>query len=258
MRSLPFFSIVTALFNGRSTVVDCVQCLERQEYNDYEHLILDGLSTDGGLQLVEQRAKKAASKIRITSEPDRGIYDALNKGTVSASGDYVGILHADDLFFDNATLSRVAEVIRNESPDIVFGNLVYVDLKDTNKIRRRWHAGQYSKKAFRFGWMPPHPTVFVRSEYLRSVGPYRTDLRISGDYELLIRAMYLRDPKVAYIDQDLVRMRVGGVSNASISNRLQANREDRLAWSLNGLKPPHLLRLTKPLRKIGQFLPFWA
>jgi glycosyltransferase involved in cell wall biosynthesis len=251
----PFFSIVTALYNRVSTIGDCLQCLATQTFVDFEHLVIDGLSTDGSVERVRQEPNK---RIRLISERDQGIYDALNKGTLAATGGYLGILHADDLFFDEYTLSKIADVALKESPDIIFGNLVYIDHTDTHRILRRWRAGEYSKRAFRVGWMPPHPTVFFRLEYLREVGPYRTDLKISGDYALLIKAMYLREPKVSYIDQDLVRMRVGGVSNASISNRLRANREDRLAWSLNGQTPPPLLRLTKPLRKIGQFLPFWV
>jgi glycosyltransferase involved in cell wall biosynthesis len=251
----PLLSTITAVYNRKDTVEDCIRSVLNQTFTDFEHIIIDGGSSDGSWDIIKATQHR---QLIANTERDQGIYDALNKGTARATGDYLGVLHADDLFFDKHTLAKFAEVAKRDSPDIIFGNLVYVDYRDTNKVSRRWKAGHYRKRAFRFGWMPPHPTVFFRSEYLRSVGPYRTDLRISGDYELLIRAMYLRDPKVAYIDQDLVRMRVGGVSNASISNRLQANREDRLAWSLNGLKPPHLLRLTKPLRKIGQFLPFWA
>jgi glycosyltransferase involved in cell wall biosynthesis len=251
----PLFSIVTALYNRKSTILDCLRCLNAQMFRDFEHLVVDGGSTDGCLELVRQESNE---NTRLTSEPDKGIYDALNKGTAAATGNYLGILHADDLFFDEGTLTKVASIAQNDSPDIIFGNLVYVDHFNAYKIRRRWRTGPYSRKSFRFGWMPPHPAVFFRLDYLRAVGPYRTDLKISGDYELLIRAMYLKTPRIAYIDEDLVRMRVGGISNSSISNRLQANREDRLAWSLNGLTPPPLLRLTKPLRKIGQFFPFWA
>jgi glycosyltransferase involved in cell wall biosynthesis len=249
----PYFSIITAVFNAEKTIGGCLDSVATQSFRDYEHIIVDGRSTDGTLSLIEKFNQK---RLKILSEPDSGIYDAINKGIKLASGQYIGLLHSDDIFYGQETLSRVAKHLISTNPDVIYGNLLYVDSLDTERIRRRWKSGRYTKAAFRSGWMPPHPAVFFKKEFLDEIGQYRTDLRISGDYELLLRAMYLHSPSTVYLDEDLVRMRVGGVSNSTLKGRLTANQEDLKAWKVNGLSPPFLLRFTKPLRKINQFFTY--
>lgn len=233
------------------TVKDTLTSIQRQNYQSFEHLIIDGLSKDNTISVV----KAFNPSLRVLSEPDNGIYDAMNKGIQLASGSIIGILNSDDFYADTTVLSRVALCFEQEHCDMVYGDLKYVNDRNTHKVVRRWKAGPWNKASFRHGWMPPHPTLFVRKEVYQEYGMFNTDLRFSADYEFMIRTMYCStDLKIAYIPNYLVHMRVGGASNASLKNRLLANKEDRSAWRLNGINPPFYTTLLKPLRKMHQFL----
>jgi glycosyltransferase len=191
---------------------------------------------------------------RILSEKDNGIYDAMNKGIGLATGDVIGILNSDDMYTDGEVLQKVAEAFADPKVMTVYADLQYVDQDNPEKVIRTWKTGQFRKKSFYYGWMPPHPTFFVRREVYDQVGLFNTSLRSAADYELMLRILLKYGMSVVYIPHVIVRMRAGGMSNASLRNRLRANKEDRMAWKLNGLQPYFFTLYMKPLRKIPQYI----
>ncbi len=243
-------SIITAVYNRASTIASAIESVLNQQDVQIEYIIVDGNSTDGTGDVV-LRYKNHISK--YVCESDSGIYDALNKGIQLATGDIVGFLHADDLLASPKVISQIAAAFADPNIDAAYGDLTYVSAERTDHIVRYWKSGAFRLKRFRWGWMPPHPTVYLRRQKYIELGGYRDDFQISADYELLVRMMFKHRLTTAYIDDVLVKMRLGGKSNASMSNRLLANREDRLAWTVNGLKPPFGLQLFKPLRKLRQY-----
>ena len=245
-------SIITAVYNAASTVASTIESVIGQTYPNIEYIVVDGMSTDGTDKICNRYSDRIHLMIR---EKDHGIYDALNKGLSSATGDVIGLLHADDFFASSKVVERIASEFQGDSEiDGVYGDLMYVDARDVEKRLRLWKSTEYRKSRFRWGWMSAHPTVYFRRECYDRFGYFRTDFRLAADYELMLRMMMIHDATMKYIPETLVKMRSGGKSNQSIRNRLLANREDRMAWLVNGLRPPFGLRLTKPLRKLPQYL----
>jgi glycosyltransferase involved in cell wall biosynthesis len=243
-------SIITATYNSSATVRDTLHCIASQTHSDIEHIIIDAVSKDNTLQIVKEFPHVA----KTISEKDKGLYDAMNKGVLLATGEVIGILNSDDFYTSDTVLAKVAEAFADPSVDAVYGDLQYVKQDDVSKVTRTWKSGHYKKKKFHYGWMPPHPTFFVRSNLYKKAGLFNTTLRSAADYELMLRMMVKYNANVRYIPEVLVKMRDGGVSNATLKNRLHANREDREAWKLNGLKPYFFTRWLKPLRKVFQFI----
>lgn len=240
-------SIITATYNSSHLVSSCLLSVSSQTINA-EHIIIDGASTDNTLEIV--RSFSHISK--IISEPDNGIYDAMNKGLATATGEVIGILNSDDYYADIHALERVAKVFSDPSVDTCYGDLQYI-APDSGKVVRHWRAGQCSDRSFYWGWMPPHPTFFVRRSIYERFGLFNLSLGSAADYELMLRFLVKHRVTTAYIPHVQVKMRTGGASNASLKNRLKANRMDRKAWEVNGLKPYPWTVMAKPLRKIGQF-----
>ncbi|GAA5511091.1 glycosyltransferase family 2 protein [Novipirellula caenicola] len=243
-------SVITAVYNRAATLGDAIDSVLAQQNVELEYIVVDGNSTDATPEIVQRYGERITRSIR---EPDAGIYDALNKGIVAATGDVIGFLHADDWLADAQTLRRVAEALSEDSVDGVYGDLVYVDGVDPSLQRRYWRAGAYDVNRFRRGWMPPHPTVYLRRRCYEQFGNFDLNIKTAADYELLVRMMVKHKIRMQYIPEVMVKMRVGGASNASLKNRLAANRDDQRAWAMNGLTPPWGLRLTKPLSKLPQF-----
>ena len=243
-------SIITAVLNGAATLEDCLSSVRQQTHVDREHIIIDGGSTDRTLEIIKRNGDDI---VRWVSEPDEGIYDAMNKGIALASGDVVGILNADDFYADAHVLSKVAAVFDDVSIDSCYGDLEYVDPMDTHRVIRHWHAGQYNKHCFYWGWMPPHPTFFARRRIYEEQGPFNPSLGSAADYELMLRFLLKQMIRTFYIPAVLIKMRIGGKSNASLRNRIRANLMDRQAWRINGLTPYPWTLYCKPLRKIGQY-----
>ena len=242
-------SVVTAVYNRVKTVGAAISSVAAQQVA-CEHVVVDGMSDDGSDQVINDTVQSGANVIR---EPDSGIYDALNKGIAASTGEVVGFLHADDLFADDQVTKRIQEKFQSGDYDAVYGDLTYVDFDNPDKIIRYWRSGDYRRKRFWYGWMPPHPTVYVRRDIYERFGNYRTDLGSAADYECIIRLMVRNEIRVGYVPHIAVKMRVGGESNVSVKNRLSANSTDRAAWVENGLKPPLGLRFSKPLSKLPQF-----
>lgn len=243
-------SIITVVYNSVDTISASIQSVLDQDYNDIEYIVIDGQSTDGTVDVIRQYSKDIDV---FVSEKDNGLYDALNKGIALASGEIVGILHADDLFGSNQVISEVVATYRQKNVDCVYGDLVYVDRVHTDTVIRTWKSGMYEPESFLKGWMPPHPTFFVKRECFQQNGLYDTDFTNSADYELMLRYLYKNKLEAAYIDKTLVRMRVGGLSSGSLKSRLRANKEDMLAWKKNNLQPKPYTHVMKPLRKLRQF-----
>ena len=223
----------------------------QQRDSEIEFIIVDGNSSDGTEKVIERYQKHISHYIR---EKDDGIYDALNKGIRTATGDAIGFIHADDYLASEFTIKRVCNSLADEKIDGVYGDLIYVDNHDTRKVKRYWKAGKYDRARFNYGWMPPHPTVYLRRSCYNNHGHFNLEMKTAADYELLVRMMVKHKIRMKYIPEVMVKMRSGGASNSSIRNRLEANRDDKLAWTMNGLSCPRGLRLLKPLRKLGQFL----
>ncbi|QCR22157.1 glycosyltransferase family 2 protein [Pontibacter sp. SGAir0037] len=244
-------SIITVVFNASKTIADTIQSVLEQTYCNIEYIVVDGLSTDGTIDVVRSFGDAVSV---FVSEKDNGLYDAINKGIGLATGDVIGLLHADDILDNPGTIGLIVETLNQYGADSAYGDLLYVKQDNTSKVFRNWKAGSFTKRSFLYGWMPPHPTFYVRKTCLEKYGFYNTHFKTAADYELMLRLLYKYQVSTVYIPETLVRMRVGGKSNASISNRLKANQEDYLAWQVNNLKPFFLTRYLKPLRKIFQFI----
>jgi glycosyltransferase involved in cell wall biosynthesis len=244
-------SIITATLNSASTIRDCINSIIAQSVEP-EHIIVDGGSNDATLELVTRHAKAT----KVISGPDNGIYDAMNKGISVANGDVIGILNSDDLYANNKVLSKVARVFNTEKIESCYGDLVYVDPMDTKRITRYWKSGIFNQRSFYWGWMPPHPTYFVRRCVYEKFGGFNLGLGSAADYELMLRFCVKKKITTQYIPEVLVKMRLGGVSNISLRNRIKANRMDRKAWRINGLKPFPWTCYLKPLRKLRQYYYF--
>lgn len=241
-------SIITASFNAGDTIADCLKSVASQ--TACQHLIIDGASTDGTLAFLESYS---GHPITWRSAPDRGVYDAMNQGIAMATGEIIGILNADDCYATDDVLATVAAAFAIPGVDACYGDLCYVDAERLAKITRYWRAGSFSPRAFYWGWMPPHPTFFVRRQVYERHGGFNLALSSAADYELMLRFLIRHQVKVVYIPKILVHMRQGGISNRSLANRLRANRNDRRAWAVNGLTPLPWTFLAKPLRKVGQW-----
>jgi glycosyltransferase len=244
-------SIITATYNSSATVRDTLSCIASQQYANIEHIIVDGLSKDNTLTIVKEFPHVA----KVISEKDKGIYDAMNKGVQLATGDIIGILNSDDFYTEPAVLSKVAKAFEDPAVEAVYGDLQYVNPTNVQLVTRTWRSGRFQKRSLYFGWMPPHPTFFVRRHIYEKCGNFNTTLRSAADYELMLRVLLKYGAGVHYIPEVLVKMRAGGMSNASLKNRLRANKEDVMAWKLNDLKPYFFTTWLKPIRKILQFNP---
>jgi glycosyltransferase involved in cell wall biosynthesis len=243
-------SLITATYNSSKTIRDTLDSVGKQDYLDIEHIIVDGRSTDETLSIINQYAYVS----KILSEKDHGIYDAMNKGIALATGEIIGIINSDDFYTNSRIISTVMKEFEDPAVDAVYGDLQYVHSSDPNKIIRTWHSGPFAKNKFYYGWMPPHPTLFVRKKIYEQFGTFNIRLKTSADYEFMLRILFRHEHKVNYIPQVLVKMRTGGASNATLKHRVKANKEDREAWRLNNIKPYFFTIPLKPLRKIFQYL----
>lgn len=244
-------TIVTVSFNNRETLEKTISSVYSQNFENLEYIVVDGKSTDGTKALLRQHDDKITEWI---SEPDEGMYDAMNKGIEMASGDVIGFLHADDFYTGPNVITNIVEVMKRERTDACYADLHYVDSKHTGKVVRRWNSGEYEDGAFLNGWMPPHPTFFVKRKIYDTFGGFKTNLGTAADYELMLRFLHKHKISVSYLPETIVKMRTGGNSNSSFRNRLLANRYDRKAWAMNGLSPRFYTLYLKPLRKLGQFV----
>jgi glycosyltransferase involved in cell wall biosynthesis len=243
-------SIITATFNSQAYLEQTIMSVLEQTYKDIEYIIVDGGSTDNTPDIIN---KYRSSISHFVSEKDEGIYHALNKGIALASGDVIGFLHSDDFYIHSNVIEHVAQAFKTKDTDGVYGNLYFVDQNDPERITRKWRSGDYSPNAFMYGWMPPHPTLFLKKEVYKKHGTFNLDFKTSADYELMLRFIHKNQVSLYYLDEFIIKMRVGGQSTASVNNRVKANLEDRKAWEVNAIKPKFFTLWLKPIRKIKQF-----
>lgn len=244
-------SVITATRNCARTLPDCLASVSGQSYRDVEHLVIDGASRDGTLEILEANREQLAVSL---SEPDRGIYDALNKGLARSTGDVIGFLHADDVFGGRDALARLAQAFEDPSVSAVYGDLQYVRKADMTKVVRHWRPGDFSARKLGWGWMPPHPTLYVRRGWYECVGGFDTDYRIAADYLSILKLFSQPGFKAAYLPHVLVKMRLGGESNRSLRNIVRKSREDYRALRETRLGGIGALAW-KNLSKMTQFLP---
>lgn len=245
----PRVSIITVSYNAASTIEDTIKSVLQQDYPNIEYIIVDGASGDQTMEIVQSFRKKIAS---VISEPDKGIYDGMNKGIDLATGEIVGILNSDDFYASKSVISKIVNTFKPDT-QAVYADLDYVDPVNTDKIVRRWKSGIYEQGAFKKGWMPPHPTFFVRRSIYQKYGKFSMELKSAADYEFMLRTIHKHQIAIEYLPETIIKMRTGGASNASFKNRIKANREDKKAWEMNGLKPGSLTFLRKPLSKVKQY-----
>lgn len=244
-------SVITVVKNGAATIRDCIESVRNQDH-PVEHVFVDGASRDGTPDIIREHA---AEDSRIVSEPDDGIYDAMNKGISLTTGDVVGMLNADDFYAHNKVISTVADAFRDRAVDACYGDLIYVDPQRTDSVIRYWKSCSATDRLLYCGWMPPHPTLFVRRNIYQEFGGFRTDLGSAADYELTLRFFLKYRIRAVYIPQLLVTMRSGGASNATLSNRLMVNLWVYRAWRINGLKPK---LWTIPARLLSKFIQYYS
>ncbi|SFS01653.1 glycosyltransferase family 2 protein [Yoonia litorea] len=244
-------SVITAVLNGEATLPEMLDSLAVQTHTDIEHIVQDGASQDGTIAVVKQ---KCVFQTRIASAPDSGIYQAINRGIQRATGDVVGLLHSDDVLADRDVLSEVATALADSDYDGIYGDIEYVSRSDPSRVIRRWRAGVYNTLALRRGWMPPHPTLYLRREVFERAGLYDTSYRISGDYDAVLRFLTSGQLRLAYLPRVMVRMKMGGVSNRSLGHMLRKSREDYRAIKRHRVGGIGTL-VAKNVSKIGQFRP---
>ena len=243
-------SVVTAVFNRAETVGESIESVQSQSYSNLEHVIQDGGSTDGTIDIIQQRSR---SGTLFLSERDGGIYDAINRGIKRATGDVIGLMHSDDIFAHARVLESVANALAGSAVDGVYGDLQYVAADDPKRVIRYWRSGWYDSSLLHRGWMPPHPTLYLRREVFDRFGLYDTSFQISADYDAMLRYLVKGQIKLAYIPEVLVKMRVGGESNRSLGRILTKSREDLRALRNNGVGGLGTLA-AKNISKISQFL----
>lgn len=244
-------SVVTVCLNSVHTIADTLESVRTQRHPDVEHIIVDGASTDGTLDVIRNARPPVA---RVISEPDRGLYDAMNKGIRLATGDYLGFLNSDDMYADSSVLSRIAAALGEGAPDAVHGDLLYVSANDPARVIRYWKSKPYRRGLFEAGWHPAHPTLFVRTNLLRELGGFDTQFRYHADFDLMVRLFVERGISSVYIPEVLVRMRVGGQSNRSVGNIVRGNRESYRIARRAGVAASPIWLLRKLAYRLPQFL----
>jgi glycosyltransferase len=243
-------SVITISYNSAHTIAETIQSVLRQDYEEVEYIIIDGQSTDNTDKIIKSYCNRISKYLR---EKDSGIYDAMNKGIQHATGDIIGFLNSDDLYARDNILSKVIQIFKENNIDSCYGDLVYVDVKNKNKVIRYWKSSCFKRRKFHFGWMPPHPTFFVKKKIYHKYGLFNTDFNIASDYELMLRFLFKNGISTHYIPDVLVKMRIGGVSNKNLKNLIRKTTQDYMAWKLNNLKGAALAIPLKNLRKIPQF-----
>jgi glycosyltransferase len=248
-------SIITVTLNSEKYLSDCIRSVSGQNYKNIEHIIVDGKSTDGTLDIILENTDHISYWI---SETDRGMYDAINKGLRLATGDIVGILNSDDIFASADSIRSIVDCFENSTTDAVYGNLVYVEPENTQKITRYWKGTPYKRSRFRYGWMPAHPTFYIRRNLIEKYGLYESHYYTAADYEFMARYLFHYRVSAQYVDTMLVKMRTGGISNGNLKSRLRANRRDYLAMKKNKIPFSFLVSIMKPLIKLPQFNSAYA
>lgn len=242
-------SIITSCFNREKTIRDSIESVLAQDYPDIEYIVIDGASTDRSVNIINEYKNRLALFI---SEPDKGMYEGINKGVERATGDIIGLLHSDDILYAPDTISHLVKRFEETNADLVYGNGLFVDYTQMNKVIRRWISGPYSPNRVRWGWLPLHPTVYIRRNSFKALGYYDESYQIAADSDFLVRYLYRSQLEVSYLNEYIVRMRMGGAST-SFDKTIQKWKEDFRMYKDNGINPYISLPL-KILSKVPQFI----
>lgn len=243
-------SIITATYNSAETIADTLHSLNTQSYKNIEYIIVDGASNDNTLSVIQQRCSRVS---KVISEPDRGIYDALNKGILAATGDVVGFLHSDDLFAYSDAIKDIVSRLKNSNCDALYADLQYVSKANIDNVVRFWKSGEYKKSKLNNGWMPPHPTFYMKRNLYHRFGMFDLSFKIAADYDSLLRYLSTNNVTTTYLPKVVMKMRVGGASNRSLKNIIQKTKEDIRVLKNNNLFWPRAL-VIKNISKIPQFI----
>lgn len=244
-------SIITATYNSAAHVASCIESVNSQTYPYIEHIIVDGASKDNTVEIIKTIPNRI---VKIVSEQDKGIYDAMNKGVKMATGDIVGILNSDDLYTNNDVIETILNEFKNdETLDAIHTNLYYVNSEDTNKIVRHWITGDFTPNSFFRGWHPAHPTLFLRRNVYENFGLFDEQFKLAADFEFMLRIFEKYKIKSKYLPITSVKMRLGGATSKSLTNILKGNRECLKAFKKNGFKTPLLYPFFRILPKFKQF-----
>ncbi|MGN4013928.1 glycosyltransferase family 2 protein, partial [Bacteroides xylanisolvens] len=242
-------SIITSCYNRAATIRSAIESVLAQDYKDIEFIVVDGSSTDGSLDIIREYADRISI---IISEPDHGMYEAINKGIRVATGEIIGLLHSDDFFYDNGVIGRIVERMKRTHADFLYGDGLFVNPDDTNKVVRNWIGGGYRLWKVRHGWLPLHPTCYIRRDVMTRLGLYNESYKIAADSDLLVRYLLTGGLTVTYLNEYVVRMRMGGLSTDS-AKRKKMWEEDIRVYVSHGLWPT-LTKLEKMAWKVPQFV----
>lgn len=246
-------SIVTATFNSAATIADTLNSVLNQDYKDIEHIIVDGGSTDRTLEIVKSKAQVYGDRLKFISEKDRGIYDAMNKGISMASGDVVGILNSDDYYTSSDVLSTYAEIFSNKKVDAVYGDIHFIRENAPNRVARYYSSKIFRPSLLRFGFMPAHPSFYLRRGVYEKAGFYSLDYKIGSDFEMMVRLFKKNHITYQYIPKDVVTMRMGGASTNGVGSHFLLLKEDTRACKANGIYTLPLFILLKYIYKVFEF-----
>lgn len=244
-------SIITATYNSSATIRDCVLSINQQTYDDIEHIIIDGSSTDNTVNIIKSLPNRVT---KIISEPDNGIYDAMNKGIAVATGDIIGILNSDDYYIDNYALEKIVKIFKSQNMDSLYANLYIVSANNPSKIIRTCKSCDFSPGLFKWGWHPPHPTFFVKKEIYQKYGVFNSSLDVSADFELLLRFLYKNRISTFFLDEFILNMRYGGESTGSLKKIVLGNKNILKAFKLNGIHVSKLYPFYRMALKLKQYL----
>jgi glycosyltransferase involved in cell wall biosynthesis len=243
-------SIITVTFNSAETIRDTIESVISQSYTDVEFIVKDGGSKDNTLEIVKGYSDVFGSRLKIISEPDEGIYDAMNRGISVASGDVVGILNSDDMLYDEHILADIAHTFTEYGVDCVYGDLVFVKETDTNSVVRTWTGSQYRRNSFSKGWAPAHPTFYVKRECYEKYGMYDVTMKVSADFDLMMRFLEKNKIRNKYMRRNFVKMRYGGESTGSLKNVYKGNKNIQKAFEKNDVEMPKLYYLRRLTPKL--------
>ena len=244
-------SIITATYNSAATISSCIASVNEQTYPDIEHIIIDGASKDNTLEIIKSMPNRVS---KIVSEPDGGIYDAMNKGINFTTGEIMGILHSDDLFYSDETLKYISSAFSVSNADVVYGDLIIVEKNNTGKIRRYWKSKSFKPNLLNRGWMPAHPTVFMRKGVYKKHGLFNLNMKISADYDFMLRVFSDPNLKFFYLPEVITKMREGGASNGSLKKMILKTKEDYIALKKNSVPDPIWALMNKKITKFVQYI----
>lgn len=242
-------SIITVCFNSANTIRETIESVLSQTYRNIEYIIVDGGSEDGSISIIADYSDRIS---KFVSEPDKGIYDAMNKGIHMATGDIVGMINSDDILYDSSCIDRIVDQFKSTNADAVYGNLVITNNND--EIIRRWVSRPFESGLFSKSWTPAHPTFYCKKSMFVKYGLYKTDFKIAADVELMLRFMEIHGIKTSYLDSYIVKMRSGGISNQGLRSTLTITREMSKAFSENGLRFNYVYYLFFKLLKVREFV----